>query len=173
MPLIPIAMALAQFAPAILKLVTGSDRAEEVATKIVNIATTVTGQPADQVVEALKADPAALITFQQAVMANEADLTKAFLLDTQSARARDVAINQSTGKNIRANWLITISITTVILILVICIWRNEELSEFIKGILSLALGRALGWVDQAQNFEFGTTRTSVKKDDTINNLTKG
>lgn len=34
------------------------------------------------------------------------------------------------------------------------------------------LGRFLGYLDNIFNFEFGTTRSSQKKDDTILNLTK-
>ena len=45
MPLIPIAMALANFAPGIIKLLTGSDKAEDVAAHVVGIAQTITGTP--------------------------------------------------------------------------------------------------------------------------------
>lgn len=36
-----------------------------------------------------------------------------------------------------------------------------------KGAVTLILGRALGWVEQVFSFEFGTTRQSRVKDETI------
>jgi hypothetical protein len=52
-------------------------------------------------------------------------------------------------------------------------WKAPEVSEFAKGIITLLLGRALGWLDNIYNFEFGTTRASRAKDDTIEALSKG
>lgn len=53
----------------------------------------------------------------------------------------------------------------------IVIWATN-LDDFAKATITLICGRALGWVEQIFSFEFGTTRTSTQKDDTINNFMK-
>lgn len=99
MPLIPIAMALAQFAPMIAGWLGGS-KAEDVATKVVGVAQAVTGQSApDAALAAIQADPNLALQFQKAVLEQQgqlaqiaADITKAELTaDT----ANTMSINQT------------------------------------------------------------------------------
>ena len=78
---ISIAFGLAQFAPQIIKWITGSDKAAEAAGQVVDIAETITGRTGPAALDALKADPALVLQFRQAVMASEADLDKAYLAD--------------------------------------------------------------------------------------------
>ena len=59
----------------------------------------------------------------------------------------------------------------VLACLLVVIWR-ADMDDYVKATISLILGRALGWVEQVMSFEFGLTRESAKKDDTIKNLTK-
>ena len=69
---ITIAMGLAQFVPGLLKWITGSDKAEEVAQRAVDIAQAVTGQPTgDAALKALQADPNLVLQYRQAVLAQE------------------------------------------------------------------------------------------------------
>jgi len=92
MPIVPIAMALANFVPGILKLLTGSDKVEEVAGKVVDIAQTVTGtSDGEAALAAIKADPNKVLEFQQAMAAQQTDLEKAYLLDVQGARQMQIA----------------------------------------------------------------------------------
>ena len=92
MPLIPIAMALAQFAPEIIKLLTGSDKAEDVAEQVVGIAQTITGtSDGEAALAAIKADPNKVLEFQQAMADRQADLEKSYLLDIQNARQMQIA----------------------------------------------------------------------------------
>lgn len=172
MPLIPIAMALAQFVPGIIKLLTGSDKAEDVAGQVVGIAQTITGTDSgDAALAALKADPNKVLDFQQAMAAQQADLEKAYLADVANARARDMEYVKAGRTNDRANVLAGAALLLVVVCLFVVLWQSNA-SEFAKATISLILGRALGWVEQLFSFEFGTTRTSKTKDDTINNLTK-
>jgi hypothetical protein len=74
MPLIPIAMALAQFAPMIAGWLGGS-KAQDVASKVVGIAQTVTGQSApDAALAAIQADPNLSMQFQKAILDQQAHL---------------------------------------------------------------------------------------------------
>lgn len=169
---ITIAMALAQFAPAITKWLTGSDKAADAAGAVVDIARQVTGLPAaDQALNAIQADPALALQFKQAVLASEADLDKAFLADVQSARARDIEFIRAGTTNYRANAMAACAVFLVGVSLAVVIWQSP-IDEFAKAVITLILGRALGWVEQIFSFEYGTTRANKTKDDTINNLTR-
>lgn len=99
-----IALSLAgQFAPGIIKYFTNSDTAGAVAEQVIGIAKTVTGKDApEEAVAALTADPALAMQFKTAVMANDAELDKAYLADRQDARARDLKLHQAGFKNDRA-----------------------------------------------------------------------
>lgn len=169
---ITIAMGLAQFAPQLVGWITGSKDAAAGAQRVVDLAGQVTGRsdPA-AALAALQADRMLQVQFQQAVMANDADLSKAFLADVQDARHRDIELAKAGVKNYRANVLAAAAILLVMTCLFIVIWKSDA-DDFAKATISLILGRALGWVEQLFSFEYGSTRTNKTKDDTINNLTK-
>lgn len=167
---ITIGMALAQFAPSLIKLFTGSDKAADVAGKVVDIAKTVTGvDSGEAALEAIKADPNKLLEFRQAIAGQQADLERAYLADVQSARGRDVDLAKAGIHNYRANVLAGAALSLVIICLFIVV-INSAANDFAKATISLILGRALGWVEQLFSFEFGTTRANKTKDDTINKL---
>lgn len=172
-PLIPIALQLAaQFAPSIIGKLTGSANAENVAAHVVGIAQTITGTPTPEAAfEAIKADPAKVLEFQLALAQNEKEIELAYFGDIQDARARDVEIVKTTGRNMRGNVLVAWAAFIVLACLLVVVWRTD-MDDYVKATISLILGRALGWVEQVMSFEFGLTRESAKKDDTIKNLTK-
>lgn len=95
----------------------------------------------------------------------------ASLRDIQDARARDAAMATRGTPNVRANWMLFASYAIVFALLYM-VWKTAEIDEYTKGLVTLLLGRALGWIDQAQNFEWGTTRLSRAKDDTIDRLSR-
>lgn len=95
-----------------------------------------------------------------------------YLADTQSARERDKAIQVATGHNTRADSMYVLAIVVVVS-LVWLIWSKTELDDYVKGIMTLVLGRFLGYLDSMYNFEFGNTRSNKTKDETISNLSKG
>lgn len=94
---ITIAFGLAsQFAPGIVKALTGSDKAAEVAGKVVDIAQTVTGTSTPEAAaEVLKADPAKMLEFQQSMAKIELDADNQReaqrLADVASARGMQIA----------------------------------------------------------------------------------
>jgi hypothetical protein len=170
--LIPLAMKLAEFAPGIVKLVTGNDKAGEVASHVLDIAKVVTGAPtAEQAVDIIKADPAKAMDFQLAMADRQQALENMYLMDTQNARARDVELAKAGQVNHRANALAAGAGALVVFCLFIVVWQSE-MDDFAKATITLILGRSLGWIEQIFSFEFGTTRANKTKDDTINNLTK-
>ena len=84
---------------------------------------------------------------------------------------RDIELAKAGIVNHRANVMAAGALLLVLLCLAVVIWSSDA-NEFAKVTISLILGRALGWVDQLFSFEFGTTRASKTKDDTINRLTE-
>ncbi len=84
--LLPIALALAQFAPMIAGLF-GGERAEAVAGKVVEIAQAVTGQATpDAALKAIQADPNIALQFQKAVLDQRVQLEQ-----IAAQRAKDEA----------------------------------------------------------------------------------
>lgn len=74
---ITIAMGLAQFAPSLVKWITGSDKAGDAAQKAIDIAKVVTGQPTgDAALAALQADPNLVLQYRQAVLDQEVEFQR-------------------------------------------------------------------------------------------------
>lgn len=167
-----LAMQLAEFAPGLIKWITGSDKAADVAGKVVEIAQTVTGTGTpEEAMATLKADPAKVLEFRQSMATLEAELQKAELADVADARKRDTELAKAGLFNYRANMLAGGACALVVFCLAIMVWRSG-LDNDAKAVITLILGRALGWIEQVFSFEFGTNRTSRAKDDTIDRLTK-
>lgn len=130
MPLIPIAMALAQFAPMIAGWLGGS-KAEDVASKVVGIAQTVTRQSApDAALAAIQADPNLSMQFQKAVLDQQAHLAEV-AADVEKAelaadQANTATINQTMQIEAKADHWPTYS------------WR--PFVGFCFGLLGLASG---------------------------------
>ena len=89
--------------------------------------------------------------------------------DRDSARGRDAEIVKAGKRNYRADAMFLLAVA-VIVALVYAIWKDPSINEFMKGIVTLVLGRVLGYLDNLYSFEFGTTRGSQNKDSTIDKL---
>jgi len=74
---ITIALGLAQFAPSLIKWISGSDKASEVAQKAVDIATAVTGKSnGAAALEELKVNPDLVIAYRKALLDQEIEFQK-------------------------------------------------------------------------------------------------
>jgi len=170
---VTLALTLAQFAPSLIKFFTGSDKAADVAGKVIDIAKTVTGAPTgDAALEVLKADPAKVLEFQQAAMANDADLTKAFLADVQNARSRDIELHKAGFGNRRADVMVALDVLGLIACLLVLVLYREKLPGEVVGLLSAISGIFGACLRDAHQFEFGSSRSSQIKDATIAQITK-
>jgi hypothetical protein len=91
-PLIPLAMQLAQFAPGIIRLLTGSDKAEEVAGKVIDVAKVITGtDDGPAAVAAIQADPQKMLDFQLAYSAQKIEWERIYLADVQNSRSMQIS----------------------------------------------------------------------------------
>lgn len=171
LPLVALAGSLIQVAPAIARWI-GGEKAENAAVDVLDVARAVTGAGLNEdAVKVLLENQDKALAFQEALANREADLDKAYLADTQSARERDVELAKLGLRHWRANMLVTAAFALVGACLATVIW-SSHLDESAKAVITLILGRALGWVEQVFSFEFGTTRSSRLKDDTISSLSK-
>jgi hypothetical protein len=161
---VTIAFGLAQYAPSIIKWLSGSEKAEEAAQKVIDVARVVTGkQDASEAVQAIQSDPAALMQFRQAMASIEADMDRAYLADRQNARGRDVAFVQAGRWNIRADLLALLSVTG----LIVCVWfvaRDSSLPERAVNAIMFVAGTLAACVRDVFAFEFGSSRGSREKD---------
>lgn len=171
-PLIPIALALAQFAPQLMRFMGAGETSTNVAEKIADVAMTVSGakSPADALI-AIRASAELQAQFAQRTLELDHAMEQAYLADVQDARKRDTAIRVAGGKNYRPDvmFVLAVIVTTG---LVFLIWRSADLNEYVKGIFTLVLGRFLGYLDNIYNFEFGSTRSNKSKDVAIEQLTR-
>ena len=92
--------------------------------------------------------------------------------DRDSARTRDVEFIKRGITNNRANVMFFLAVVMVGSMVWI-VWKDQSINEYVKGIFTLVLGRFLGYLDNIYSFEFGTTRGSKDKDETIKQLTEG
>lgn len=169
---ISIAMGLAQLAPGIIKWVTGSDKAEEVASRVVAVAESITGKTGQQAVEELKVNPDKLLEFRAAMNAMDVELEKLYLADKASARDRDVALATAGIKNRRADVLAYSAIVSLggIGALLFFVTNIPDTTE---KLLYLVLGALITIVKDVYSFEFGSSRSSQNKDETIRTLSNG
>lgn len=170
---ITIGMALAQFAPSLIKLFTGSDKAEAVANHVVGIAQAVTGKSNGQdALAVIQADPAKAMEFQIAISAQQAGMEKAYLADREGARGRDVELHKLGFSNRRADVMVALDATGLIACLAVLVFFRSSLPGEVVGILSTIAGIFGACLRDAHQFEFGSSRSSQAKDATIANLTK-
>lgn len=166
-------MALAQFAPSLLKLFGAGEPTISVANKVVGIAQAVTGATTpEEALASMKASQEAQAAFALATLNQETDLQKAFLLDIQDARARDNTFRAAGQKNIRGDILAYLAVGGFLMSLAVILFVPME-QGLNRDLIFTMLGALIMLVKDVYGFEFGTTRQSKDKDATISNLTKG
>lgn len=166
-----IALGLAQFAPSIMRFLGIGEKSTSVVEKIVGVAQSVTGAstPAEAL-EMLKINAAKQVEFNMMMLSIEKEMEIAYLTDTQNARSRDIEFVKAGGKNYRADSMYILAV--ILIAALVWVVLKSSIDEYGKGIITLVLGRFLGYLDNIYNFEFGTTRASKTKDDTIKSLSK-
>lgn len=172
LPLIPLLLQFASLAPSLMKYAGVGDSSVKVAEQVVGVAQAITGEGSpEHAINVLRANPEKLAEFRLKVLEQEKAWDEVFLKDIQSARERDTKLHEAGYRNTRANSMYHLAVF-VVFVLVIAVWYDDSVNEYVKGIITLVLGRFLGYLDQVYNFEFGSTRSSRTKDETISKLTR-
>jgi hypothetical protein len=161
------ALSLAQFTPKIAKWLSGT-KAESISQKIVEIAKKVTNTDDEfKAIEKLKSDKNMYALFQKALINSEREIELAVIKDKENARYRDIAIINSGKRNKRADIMVVSAAMGLIFCLVlICLYRKELPGEVV-GIISTIAGIFGSCLRDAYNFEFGSSRGSKEKDQTV------
>lgn len=168
----PAIIALAQFAPLIMKWMGASNSSTKIAASVAEVATSVAGvSSVEEAVQVFQMNTEKAYEFRAKMLELEQQYDAMYLQDVADARARDKEFVKMGMTNSRANFMFFLAIA-VICAAVWMIWRDPNINEYLKGIMTLVIGRFLGYLDNIYSFEFGTTRASKEKDHTISNLSK-
>jgi hypothetical protein len=170
---VEIALALAQFAPSLLRYFGVGDKSAAVAEKVVEVARQVTGLPSGpEALEALRLDANLAHTFNLAVLKMDGDLEQAYLADRQDARKRDIALHQAGYQNKRADLMVLFDVIGLIACLVVLSVYRSEIPGEVVGLLSTIAGIFGLCLRDAHQFEFGSSRGSREKDGLLADIGK-
>lgn len=169
-----IALALAQFAPSLLRYFGAGEKPVAVAEKVIDIAKTITGTPTGpEAVEALRQNAQLAHEFNMAVLKADTDLEQAYLADRRDARARDVALHQAGYHNTRADLMVLFDVAGLIACLVVLAFFRKEIPPEVVTLLSTIAGIFGICLRDAHQFEFGSSRGSREKDGLLSNFGGG
>lgn len=169
---IALLLQLASAVPFLAKYLGAPDAAQKIADKVGAVVGTLTGAAnPEEAVKSILASEELKQKFALACNEQMQHWDAIFLADVQDARKRDTELRKSGQRNYRAETMYILAVG-VICGLGYLVWTTPGISEYVKGVSTLVLGRFLGYLDNIYNFEFGTTRTSRDKDETIKQLSK-
>lgn len=165
-----IVLGLAKFAPQLIKWATGNTAASEVAAIAVDVATKVAGvSEPEAAITKLTNDPVLAAEFANKIADREADLTKAYLLDVDSARQmQSTALAQ--GDVFSKRFVYYFATAWSSFAMMYFTWAtfgevaNQRMADTILGVL---IGTCLSSFFQ---FFYGTTVRSGHKDEIISRL---
>lgn len=166
-PVIGAALGLVTFAPIIARWL-GGDPAQEIAAKVVDIAQRVTGalDPLEAI-QRLQKNTDMVSDFQKAIIQVEAEIELALMKDRQNARLRDVALLNAGRLNRRADWMVMGAAGGLVLCLLMLVFFSKGLLGEVVGSMTTITSIFGLCLKDAYNFEFGSSRGSKEKDDSI------
>lgn len=166
-PVIAAALGLAGFAPIIARWL-GGDQAQDVATKVVDIAQKITGTlDPIEAIQRLQQSTDMVSDFQKAIIQVEAEIELAVMKDRQDARLRDVALMNAGRSNVRADVMVISAALGLMLCLGSLAHFSNELPGEAVGIISTIAGIFGACLKDAYTFEFGSSRGSREKDSAV------
>lgn len=168
---VSIALALAQFAPSIMRFLGAGNSSVDTAQKVVDIAQNMTGAktPEDALL-AIRANAELAQTFNLAVLGADKELELAYLADRQSARQRDIAYVNAGRTNKRADLMVLFDVIGLIACLAVLTFFRKEIPGEVVGLLSTIAGIFGLCLRDAHQFEFGSSRSSRDKDSVISQM---
>lgn len=171
LPLIPIAMGLAEmFAPALLSKLVG-EKAGDVAKQVIDIGKQVTGlSDPTKLTDAIYASPEFAAKFKTDMATLKIERDRIDLENTKDARSRDLKLRELGFDNHRANWLIAgdiIGLLGCLVLLGFMAWQEMQGTKLFTGVVWATLGglaaHFANGLRDAHNFEFGSSRGSKMK----------
>lgn len=156
----------------------GGDKGAEVAGKVASTATQVFGSTDPEKIKlAIAQDQSKLAAFV-AQVDSDTKMYQVEVEDRKDARARDLEIRKladdkgvPAGTNPRANVMLVMAFLMLGFILGLTILYRTTIPDGILAILQGACGSLLTMITLAFNFEFGSSRGSSEKSNTLQNIT--
>ncbi|MDR1476239.1 MAG: hypothetical protein LBI20_02875 [Holosporales bacterium] len=160
-------LALANLSPKITKWLSGAS-IDFVSRQILDIAKSVTNSKNEtEAVEKLKNDKRMFFLFQRALINSEREIELAVIKDKDNARTRDIAIVNTGRRNIRADIMVIAAAVGLVACLATIVIYHKSLPGEAIGIISTVSGIFGACLKDAYNFEFGSSRGSKEKDQTV------
>jgi hypothetical protein len=167
-PFITAALSFVEFAPTLVKWISGNKSAERIAAQVVDIAKRVTQcASADEALQRMRGNVALASDFQHEILKFETEWEVSLLEDRQAARERDVSLLKAGHANKRADLMVVAAATGLILCLLSLAFYSDVLPGEAVGIISTIAGIFGGCLKDAFAFEFGSSRGSRVKDSTV------
>lgn len=168
---IPAVLAMAKFAPSLLRFFGAGQASTAVADQVAGIAQAVTGAESPEAALAVMTANAKLAQeFNLRVLDADTDLEKAFLSDRADARDRDVKLAQAGQHNTRADVMVWVDALGLVACLVVLVFFRKDMPGEVVGLLS-SIASIFGLcLRDAHQFEFGTSRGSRSKDEILAQL---
>ncbi len=155
----------------------GGPKAEDAAKAVVDSATKTFGTADPEVIKAKAAADAALAAQGVAAMQEATKLYEVEVSDRRDARQRDIEIRRIVGNdgapagtNTRATVMLIGAFISLLTVLTGTIYFRASLPDSIVGILQSTVGSLLTVITLAFNFEFGSSRGSSEKSNTISDM---
>lgn len=172
MPILPIALGIAELVPFILKWFNGSDKDIDTANKVVAIAKKVAFKENPlEALEELQNRPELVVELKKVLLAQEQFFVTAEIEDRKSARTRDIEFIKADKYNFRADLLAFLAVSG----LMICVYfiaRDSTIPERAVNAIMFVAGVLAAAVRDVYSFEFGSSRGSKEKSDTISEALK-
>lgn len=159
-------------APGLVKWLSGSDKAAEVAEQLVTVAQEVTGtQSGDAAAAALRANPDLVLQLKTRAAELEAQLDMAYLADVQNARNMAIEVQRAAVELQKAgiapgvdrkNAMILGDVLGLITCIAVLVYAPDLPGE-VRGIIGTVAGFFGIGLRDAHQFEFGSSRDSREK----------
>lgn len=170
-PIIPIAMALAQFAPHLMRFFNAGEASTSVAQKVADVAMTVAGAGSpEEALSSIRANAELQIQFQQRTMELDAEMERDYLVDRQDARKRDIALAAAGQRNYRADIMVAVDAIGLVACLVSLVMFRDALPAEAVTLITTIAGIFGLCLRDAHQFEFGSSRGSKERGSAQDNL---
>ncbi|MDR1907940.1 MAG: hypothetical protein LBQ43_03715 [Holosporales bacterium] len=167
-PFITTALSFVEFAPTLVKWLSGSKSTERVAAEVLDIAKKVTSSSSpEDALTRLRENNAFANDFRREILKSETEWEISLLEDRQLARERDLEILKAGHANRRADLMVVSAALGLVLCLLSLAFYSDVLPGEAVGIISTIAGIFGGCLKDAFAFEFGSSRGSRVKDSTV------
>lgn len=161
------ALGLAEFAPVISNWFNGT-KLEPITKKIIHLAKEISqNDDIQSAIETFRHDSQKALAFQESVLKLEAEVEMAYVLDRQEARKRESIMIEHGKSTRRADIMVFAAMLGLALCLLSLGLYQDNLPGEAVGIISTIAGIFGACLKDAYAFEFGSSRGSRQKDETM------